>query len=114
MDMSAMPDEPPRLGLPAVLQAAAAELVQLAVIADGLGVCQAGNAEQWQSLDRMSQHLGELANFLTATSLVIPDFRPDLTEALAAVRVGKLVNRLTADPMAEEEEESGELELFGA
>ena len=104
---------PPQVGLTAVLQAAAAELMHLAGVADGLGVCQAGNAEQWQSLDRMSQHLGELSIFLSAVSETIPDFRPDLTEALAAVRVGKLVNRLTARPCCEDEEDPGELELFG-
>ena len=109
-----MDDQPPSLALPAVLQAAADELMHLASIADGLGVCQAENAEQWQSLDRMSQHLGELATFLSAVSGVIPNLRPDLADALAAVRVGKLVHRLTASPVLDEEEDPGELELFNA
>ena len=101
------------LGLTAVLQAAAAELMHLAGVADGLGVCQLGHAERWQSLDRMSQHLGELSLFLSAVSCAVPDFRPDLADALAAVRVGKLVHRLTASLDAEAEEDPGELELFG-
>ena len=101
------------LGLTAVLQAAAAELMHLAAVADGLGVCQTGNAEQWQSLDRVSQHLGELSIFLSAVSCAVPDFRPDLVDALAAVRVGRLVQRLTASSVPAEEEASGELELFG-
>ena len=112
MELSAPATPHPQLGLVAVLQAAAAELMHLAGLADGLGVCQTGNAEQWQSLDRMSQHLGELSLFLSAVSEAVPDLRPDLADALAAVRVGKLVQRLTASPAAEEEEDSGELELF--
>ena len=113
MDLSLRmsPDQP--LGLTAVLQAAAAELSHLATVADGLGVCQAGNAEQWQSLDRMSQHLGELSTFLAAVSDAVPDFRPDLAEALAGVRVGKLAQRLAASPSFAEEDVSGELEMFG-
>ena len=112
MDMPVQMPPPRPLGLVAVLQAAAAELMHLAGVADGLGVCQSGNAEQWQSLDRMSQHLGELSIFLSAVSGSVPDSHPDLTDALAAVRVGKLAHRLTASPAAEEKEDSGELELF--
>ena len=104
-------DQP--LGLATVLEAAAAELMHLAGVADGLGVCQVGNAEQWQSLDQMSQHLGELSIFLSAVSCAAPDLHLDLTEALAAVRVAKLVRRLTADPALAADEESGELEMFG-
>ncbi len=99
--------------LPDVLQAAAAELLHLASAADGLGVCQAASSEQWQSLDRMSQHLGELSNFLLAVSYAVPDIRPDLASALAAVRVGALAARLSAREVVEEDD-PGELELFDA
>ncbi len=112
MDMPVPTEAPPALGLPAVLQAAAAELMHLAGIADGLGVGQAVDAERWQSLDRMSQHLGELSVFLSAVSCAIPDFRPDLADALAAVRVGRLVSRLTDSLSSEADEDPGELELF--
>ncbi len=108
-----MPMRTAPLGLTAVLQATAAELMHLAGIADGLGVCQAADAERWQSLDRMSQHLGELSIFLSAVSSAVPDLQPDLDDALAAVRVGKLVQRLSAAPACEEDGEPGELELFG-
>ena len=112
MDTPVMPPIVP--ALPDVLQAAAAELLQLAINADALGVCQAaGSSEQWQSLDRISQHLGELSNFLLAVSYVIPDIRPDLAPALAAVRVGALAARLAAREVVEDDD-PGELELFDA
>ena len=114
MEITLIEPAPMPLGLPAVLQAAAAELAQLACMAEGLGICPMANAEQWQSLDRMSQHLGELSTFLSAISVAIPDLRPDLGDALAAIRLGKLASRLAADPAGYEEEDSGELELFGA
>ncbi|WP_158744826.1 hypothetical protein [Acidisphaera sp. L21] len=103
------------LALPDVLQAAAAELMHLASVADGLGVCQSSaSSEQWQSLDRMSQHLEGLSTFLSAISSVVPDIRPDLADALAAVRVGALFNRLTATAPAADVDDSGDFDLFDA
>ncbi len=114
MDMPVMPSILPIVPtLPDVLQAAAAELLHLASTADGLGVCQLASSEQWQSLDRMSQHLGELSTFLLAVSYAIPNIRPDLASALAAVRVGALAARLSAREIVEDDD-PGELELFDA
>jgi hypothetical protein len=114
MDVQVMlPSAPDVPGLPDVLQAAAAELLHLASAADSLGVCQAASSEQWQSLDRMSQHLGELSSFLLAVSYAVPDIQPDLSAALSAVRVGALAARLSARE-AVEDDDPGELELFGA
>ena len=104
----------PLHSLPAILQAAGTELSQLAQVADGLGVCQLGEAERWQALDRLSQHLSEMAGFLSAVSVAVPDLRLDLADALAGIRVGKLAERLAASPAGWEDEVSGELELFGA
>ena len=101
-------------GLSTILQAGAAELAQLARVADGLGVCQLDDAEQWQSLDRLSQHLDELATFLSAVSTAVPDLRLDLADAFAAIRLGKLARRLAAGSAEDGEEASGEIELFGA
>ncbi len=114
MEMQAMPTPPHDVpALPDVLQAAAAELLHLAGAADGLGVCQAASSEQWQSLDRMSQHLGELSAFLLAVSYVVPDIRPDIASALSAVRVGALAARLSARETVPDDD-PGELELFDA
>ena len=113
MDMNVNSTSATERGLPDVLQAAAAELLHLATTADGLGVSEAASSEQWQSLDRMSQHLGELSNFLLAVSYVVPDVRPDLGAAIAAVRVGALADRLAARVIVEVED-PGDLELFDA
>ena len=114
MDLAVTTTHPPALGLPAILQSAAAELTELAVLADDLGVCSAADAERWRSLDRMSQHLGELATFLRAVSQAIPESEPDLADAIAAIRVGRLVNRFTSRPAAEPAEQAGDFEMFGA
>ena len=98
-------------GLHAVLRATAVELEELALLTDDLGGARIVSAEQWQSLDLISQRLAGLGSFLHTLIPELPDCQPQLHGALATVRVGALVGRLLGQ-RGEMVEESGELDFF--
>ncbi len=96
-----------------VLLAVSEELSDLSIETDDLGVSSVAGLERLQHLDRVGQHMGELARFLSALSALVPAIRRDLGPALAAVHVGAVADRLAGRVRAPCEDcETGSLLLF--